>query len=435
MDYDEINEMPNDIYEQQISKVNNQYKIIRDTKRVVYRTITVRTDFLVFDSKLSLSAKGMLALILCLGELQTFTISELAKYTNESQYAISISLKELQDRGYIEKIIHHPIKGKNNTRYYEYHIYETLGCARNKDDLTNYFSYQKNEMDNLIKNYNKKIDKKFTKYHTKKLQNDVQKIQKIDNQNSIKSEDNNEHNKDENWSSVFTQTPKKESQKIENQKIENPTLDRNELFETNPKTTPFDKPRTYTRAELEPDLTEWIQKENSNLKEEQKEFLLKNIKNESIDILTDSLVFKTLPKKDVLNITNREKHLLIEKRRLLICSIMDYLNAIADRHYKYTTTSSITLISRLLNQGYTFSDFCNVIDKKTKDWNLTDFAKFLRPETLFGNKFEGYLNAPARSRIYGTNRINEIDPTAHHKPPAALRDTQDFSKIHFDEIL
>lgn len=427
MDYEEVIDLNNDIYEQTISKVTNQYKIIRDTKKVIYRTTTLRTDFLISDSKLSLSAKGMLALILCLGEFQTFTVAELAKYTNDSQYVIGVAIKELQDRGYIEKIIHHPIKGKNNTRYYEYHIYETLGCARNKDDLTNYFSYQKNEMDNLIKNYNKKIDKNFTKYYTKKLQTDFQKNQKIDNQNSIKSEDNSGHNKDENGTSISTQNPKKE-----NQKIENPTLDRNELFETNPKTTPFDKPTTYTRAELEPDLIEWVQKENPNLKEEQKEFLLKNIKNESIDILTDSLVFKTLPKKDVLNITNREKHLLIEKRRLLICSIMDYLNAIADRHYKYTTTSSITLISRLLNQGYTFSDFCNVIDKKTKDWNLTDFAKFLRPETLFGNKFEGYLNAPARSRIYGTNRINEIDPTAHHKPPAALRDTQDFSKIDFN---
>ena len=430
MDYEEVIDLNNDIYEQTISKVTNQYKLIRDTKKVIYRTTTLRTDFLISDSKLSLSAKGMLALILCLGELQTFTVAELAKYTNDSQYVIGVAIKELQDRGYIEKIIHHPIKGKNNTRYYEYHIYETLGCARNKDDLTNYFSYQKNEMDNLMRNYNKQIDKNFTKYYTKKLQNDVPKIQKIDNQNSIKSEENNIHKKDENESSVSTQNLKKESQKIEN-----PTLDRNESFEANPKLTPFDKPTTYTRAELEPDLTEWIQKEMPNIKEQQKEFLLKNIKNESIDILTDSLVFKTLPKKDVLNITNREKHLLIEKRRLLICSIMDYLNAIADRHYKYTTTSSITLISRLLNQGYTFGDFCNVIDKKTKDWNLTDFAKFLRPETLFGNKFEGYLNAPTKSRIYGTNRINEIDPTAHHKPPAALRDTQDFSKIHFDEIL
>jgi hypothetical protein len=34
-----------------------------------------------------------------------------------------------------------------------------------------------------------------------------------------------------------------------------------------------------------------------------------------------------------------------------------------------------------------------VIDKKAKQWkDNPDMCKFLRPETLFGTKFEGYLN-------------------------------------------
>jgi uncharacterized phage protein (TIGR02220 family) len=37
-------------------------------------------------------------------------------------------------------------------------------------------------------------------------------------------------------------------------------------------------------------------------------------------------------------------------------------------------------------------DFKRVIDFKCKDWKGTEYAKFLRPETLFGNKFEGYYN-------------------------------------------
>ena len=37
-------------------------------------------------------------------------------------------------------------------------------------------------------------------------------------------------------------------------------------------------------------------------------------------------------------------------------------------------------------------DFCTVIDKKVKQWTGTEWEKFLRPETLFGTKFEGYLN-------------------------------------------
>lgn len=33
-----------------------------------------------------------------------------------------------------------------------------------------------------------------------------------------------------------------------------------------------------------------------------------------------------------------------------------------------------------------------MIDNKVAEWKGTDMEKFLRPETLFGNKFEGYLN-------------------------------------------
>ena len=33
-----------------------------------------------------------------------------------------------------------------------------------------------------------------------------------------------------------------------------------------------------------------------------------------------------------------------------------------------------------------------MIDIKSSQWLDTDMSKFLRPETLFSNKFEGYLN-------------------------------------------
>ena len=33
-----------------------------------------------------------------------------------------------------------------------------------------------------------------------------------------------------------------------------------------------------------------------------------------------------------------------------------------------------------------------MIDVKCDQWLNTDYQKFLRPETLFGTKFEGYLN-------------------------------------------
>ena len=33
-----------------------------------------------------------------------------------------------------------------------------------------------------------------------------------------------------------------------------------------------------------------------------------------------------------------------------------------------------------------------MIDKKCVEWMNTDMQKYLRPETLFGTKFESYLN-------------------------------------------
>ena len=50
------------------------------------------------------------------------------------------------------------------------------------------------------------------------------------------------------------------------------------------------------------------------------------------------------------------------------------------------------MIRARINDGFEVNDFKIVIDNKADEWVGTDFEKFLRPETLFSNKFEGYLN-------------------------------------------
>ena len=45
-----------------------------------------------------------------------------------------------------------------------------------------------------------------------------------------------------------------------------------------------------------------------------------------------------------------------------------------------------------LNEGYSLDDFKQVIEKKVNEWKGTEMEKYLRPETLFGTKFENYLN-------------------------------------------
>jgi hypothetical protein len=44
-------------------------------------------------------------------------------------------------------------------------------------------------------------------------------------------------------------------------------------------------------------------------------------------------------------------------------------------------------------EGFCSDDFYKVIDLKAKEWMNTDFDRYLRPQTLFGNKFESYLNS------------------------------------------
>jgi uncharacterized phage protein (TIGR02220 family) len=73
-------------------------------------------------------------------------------------------------------------------------------------------------------------------------------------------------------------------------------------------------------------------------------------------------------------------------------SIISYLNQKAGTGYKSQTTSYRTFINARLKAGYKLEDFYKVIDNKSTEWIGTDFQKFLRPETLFGNKFDSYLN-------------------------------------------
>lgn len=78
--------------------------------------------------------------------------------------------------------------------------------------------------------------------------------------------------------------------------------------------------------------------------------------------------------------------------------IINCLNTATSANYRYQSKATQRLISARLNEGFTVDDFKAVIDKKTKEWKGTEMAQYLRPETLFGTKFESYLNAPKTSR-------------------------------------
>ncbi len=73
--------------------------------------------------------------------------------------------------------------------------------------------------------------------------------------------------------------------------------------------------------------------------------------------------------------------------------IVEYLNERAEKKYKHTSKKTQSLIKARFGEGFTVDDFKEVIDKKTDEWlNDNKMNQYLRPETLFGTKFESYLN-------------------------------------------
>jgi len=91
-------------------------------------------------------------------------------------------------------------------------------------------------------------------------------------------------------------------------------------------------------------------------------------------------------------ISEEDKERDIDKDKYI--SIVDYLNEKAGTNYRASSKKTQTCIHARLAEGFTVDDFKTVIDKKCADW-LDDakMAQYLRPETLFGTKFESYLNA------------------------------------------
>lgn len=73
--------------------------------------------------------------------------------------------------------------------------------------------------------------------------------------------------------------------------------------------------------------------------------------------------------------------------------IVEYLNKKANKNYKHNSDKTRRFIDARLNEGFTLEDFKKVIDNKCRSWlNDERMNQYLRPETLFGTKFEAYLN-------------------------------------------
>jgi uncharacterized phage protein (TIGR02220 family) len=72
--------------------------------------------------------------------------------------------------------------------------------------------------------------------------------------------------------------------------------------------------------------------------------------------------------------------------------IIGYLNERTNKNYTTKNKATIKDIQARIKEGYVFDDFKYVVDIKASQWMNTEMEQYLRPQTLFGNKFNSYIN-------------------------------------------
>jgi uncharacterized phage protein (TIGR02220 family) len=88
--------------------------------------------------------------------------------------------------------------------------------------------------------------------------------------------------------------------------------------------------------------------------------------------------------------------------------IITHLNEKTGKAYRVNNKATLKLIHARLKEGFTVEQFKHVIDVKTHKWKDTEYQQYLRPETLFGNKFETYLNENINDQQDNTTSAKRI---------------------------
>lgn len=80
--------------------------------------------------------------------------------------------------------------------------------------------------------------------------------------------------------------------------------------------------------------------------------------------------------------------------------IVKLLNEKSGKNFAANSRTTVAQIQARLRDGFSKSDFEKVIQQKVADWGDSEkMSKYLRPETLFGSKFESYLNEVPKEKV------------------------------------
>ena len=149
--------------------------------------------------------------------------------------------------------------------------------------------------------------------------------------------------------------------------------------------------------------------------EAEKTALLGQMSEQEKRQMTGQMSDKSPPENRDKRLENRSNNIVEKKsRQNTIKEIIEYLNLKTKKSYKVTTKVTQRYINARLEEGYSLEDFKCVIDKKVREWQGTEMDPYLRPETLFGTKFEGYLNQSDKPVTKGrTNSFNNFEQRSY----------------------
>ena len=121
---------------------------------------------------------------------------------------------------------------------------------------------------------------------------------------------------------------------------------------------------------------------------------LRNVPLQIVTLQNDPTIITSLNNTSLIN-TNLNKKQLVEQKPdpIPYREIIDYLNQKAGKNFKHSAAGNKKVIKARWNEGCKLDQFKRVIDVKCQDWlNDENMNQYLQPSTLFGNKFDQYLN-------------------------------------------
>jgi uncharacterized phage protein (TIGR02220 family) len=149
-------------------------------------------------------------------------------------------------------------------------------------------------------------------------------------------------------------------------------------------------------AKTHPELHEKLKKEGKKTISVEEYQSLTKI-NEPLTVVKESLTpapspapspLPTPPVEDIVGQQPRPRN------NVPVSEIVKFLNDKAGTQFKDSTDSTKKHIKARFAEKFTFDDFKTVIEFKVSEWGTdAKMREFLRPQTLFGTKFESYLQA------------------------------------------